>query len=181
MRKLIYIALFFIIGCHSSEIKKNEYPFLKKETKIIVDDKLTLPDTFSYQGKISNNIRVEQVANYFLSPCFIDNETLNFYSEKEIDYFRISVDKNGNYKIKNKNIGSELNEYYHNEITKINLIGNRLILNKKKFEVGDTIKGKFIYKMQYITYFEEDTILKTDSIQFKYIKLSSKINSVLFK
>lgn len=176
MKKLIYILIFFIIGC-LNEIKKNEYPFLKNETKIIIDSKLSLPDTFSYQGKVSNNISVEQVANYFLSPCFIDNETLNLYCEKEIDYFRISVDKNGNYKIINKNIGSELNEYYHNEITKINLIGNRLILNKKKFEVGDTIKGKFIYKMQYITYFEEDTILKTDSIQFKYI-INKKDNTL---
>lgn len=198
MKIIIYILWVFIafytVSCKqkmkkatSEKIEINDkYDFGISDT-FIVDQKLQIQNSIKIYNERTDTILEHNLTNEDNLTCFLDGDTLKI----EVNDFGII-----NYLLKIKpNNEFDFTGYYPNggpdcagcPPPKSKLIGKKLILNKSKFIINDTLSGIFYRKV--MTYYEgifnsknvfvKDSIdilkIDIDSCMFKYkIEKSSK-------
>lgn len=156
-----------------NEKKKNEVIFnFGLENKVIVDSNLMIPDTgiFIHERIDGNNIDTSFFANkdYWFSPCFIDNDTLKIIRTSGLSNYRLIINKDSNFIVNIYGIKNWIEDVYKSGFENIEILKQRLIINRINFHIGDTIKIKYYSQTKYHFSNRIDTIIR-DSICFEYV------------
>ena len=170
------IQIIVLIGLCSSckenkkEQKSFEYSF-GLENKVIVDSNLMISDTgiFIHERIDGNEIDTTYFANkdYWFSPCFLDNDTLKIIKTSGLSNYRFLI-FDSTFSISSKERESDIEYVFKSKLKNKKILKQRLIINKLKLLIDDTLKLKYYCELKYQFYTRNDTILK-DSICIEYI------------
>jgi hypothetical protein len=180
-----FVILFIISVVSCKQKKENEISFQKDfdreyffgfDRETIIDTNLFIPDSLLLNSNDGNGFRLERYYISDSSMCFRNNNNIYIKAQYNINYYK------GNYsliKVVAPNNLFEIQWRYGPTAIRcgtdkpiLTLIGRRLILNKSKYEINDTVKGKLFLKYyadyEYMRDSSERFKIEADSFLFKY-------------
>lgn len=193
MKNLIAILFVFsIVSCKQKTIKNeiiikdfDKHYFFGFEEKAFIDSNLIIPDSIRIYN---DRLGIKLLHRYFVSDslmCFKNENDIYIKAQFDVQeskgsYFLIKLNNYNNfeYMFRYSNMIPTCGTCLPNQT----LIGKRLILNRKRYNINDTIKGKLYLKYYVDHYCTNDSSerfkIEVDSILFKYRLYKGSINSV---
>ena len=192
--KKLFVILFIvlIVCCKQKTIEKetiikdfDKQYFFGFEEKAVVDSNLIIPDSVRIYN---DRLGIKLLHRYFVSDslmCFKNYDGIYIKAQYDVQeskgsYFLVKLNNYNDfeYKFRYSNMIPTCGTCSPNQT----LIGKRLILNKKNYEVNDTVKGKLFLKYYVDYYCANDSSVRfnieVDSILFKYRLYQSIENTI---
>lgn len=195
MKKTVIVLLVLLIAASCKQKIIKETTSIKEfdrqyyfgfEEKAFTDSNLTIPDSVRIYN---DRLGIKLLHRYFVSDssmCFKNDDCVFIKAQYDVQeskgsFFLIKLNSNNDfeYKFRYSNMIPTCGTCSPNQT----LIGKRLTLNKKKYEVNDTVKGKLLLKYYVDHYCTSDSSerfkIEVDSILFKYRLYPSTKNAIV--